>query len=404
MKKIIALLVCVFLLTGCTPASGNMAPEPTTTASIASGLEYKKTIPEFTDLNDDGLIRYVEDNVYTELVGQLKNDNYFIENVTSTYVSEEYLEELAFNSKSNVFFGCSLAELDEQFDGTRYIFTTSEDGATVVKAFEGYNDVYARAIKDVSPGTGLILICVTVSAVTAGAGAPAVSMIFATAAKSGTTIALSSGTISFAVASILEALQSGDAESALKAGVASGSEGFKWGAIIGSFSTLVSESVAYSQAMSALKGVPLKGITTQEAAVMQMESGYPIDIIKQFHSVDEYNVYKEAELYAEFIDGKLALVRDIDLSFESKLPNGTRVTNLERMAQGYAPIDPATGKAYQLHHIGQKSDATLAILTEAEHQGNSTILNMLGKESEIDRGAFNTIREAFWKDFAKAVS
>ena len=67
---------------------------------------------------------------------------------------------------------------------------------------------------------------------------------------------------------------------------------------------------------------------------------------------------------------------------------------------GQLPIDPATGKAYQLHHIGQKSNATLAVLTEAEHQGNASILNIVGKETEIDRNAFAAIRKQFWMDFA----
>ena len=73
------------------------------------------------------------------------------------------------------------------------------------------------------------------------------------------------------------------------------------------------------------------------------------------------------------------------------------------MQRGYAPLDPATGKAYQLHHIGQKADGTLAILTESQHQGNSTILNIVGKESEIDRKAFNETRKAFWEYLGKVV-
>ena len=75
------------------------------------------------------------------------------------------------------------------------------------------------------------------------------------------------------------------------------------------------------------------------------------------------------------VNGKLALVRDIDLNYKSSLPDGREVTNLQRMQEGYAPLDPATGKAYQLHHINQDPNGTLAILKEAEHQGNSSILN-----------------------------
>ena len=367
-------------------------------------LEYKTIIPEYSNLNDERLLRFVEDNVYTELVSDLNNTDYFIENVTAVYVSNEYLEELAYNSQANIFFGYTLKELDEEFDGTRYVFTLGEDGTTVVRAFEDYDDTYQQIIKNVSIGTGVILVCVTVSVATAGSGAPAISMIFAGAAKTGTTFALSSGFLSFAASSIITGIQTGNFDDALKAGALAGSESFKWGAITGVIAGGVSEGVSYAKAMQALKGVTLNGLTTQEAAAIQMESGFPIDIIKQFHSMDEYNVYKEAQLSAQMINGELALVRDIDLTYKSEFPNGEIVSNLERMARGYAPIEPATGKAYQLHHIGQKANATLAVLTEAEHQGNATILNMLGKESEINRAAFESIRKAFWKSFAAAVS
>ena len=71
------------------------------------------------------------------------------------------------------------------------------------------------------------------------------------------------------------------------------------------------------------------------------------------------------------------------------------------MQRGLAPLDPATGKAYQLHHIGQKADGTLAVVTEAQHQGNSAILNIVGKESEINRAA--TVRKEFWEYMGKVV-
>ena len=102
--------------------------------------------------------------------------------------------------------------------------------------------------------------------------------------------------------------------------------------------------------------------------------------------------------------GGFILFHYIDLNFKSEL-NGEMATNLERMAKGYPPHDPITNKAYQLHHIGQKSDATLAVLTETEHngKGNTTILHMLGKESEIDRPEFASVRKKFWQSFAESV-
>ncbi|WP_369694174.1 HNH/ENDO VII family nuclease, partial [Ruminococcus flavefaciens] len=43
----------------------------------------------------------------------------------------------------------------------------------------------------------------------------------------------------------------------------------------------------------------------------------------------------------------------------------------------------------------------LAVLTEAQHQGNSAILNTIGKESEINRAAFDKVRKAFWENAGK---
>ena len=40
----------------------------------------------FTSLNDSDLMRYVEDSVYSDLITQLNNDEYFIENVSTLYI------------------------------------------------------------------------------------------------------------------------------------------------------------------------------------------------------------------------------------------------------------------------------------------------------------------------------
>lgn len=119
-----------------------------------------------------------------------------MENVSSVYISQEYIDELTYNSKSNVYFVYTLEEIDAVYQGTRYVFTMSEEGDTIAVPFEEYDDTFEQVIKDVSIGTGVILICVTVSVVSGGAGALAVSMIFAASAKSGTIFALSSGGLS----------------------------------------------------------------------------------------------------------------------------------------------------------------------------------------------------------------
>ena len=57
-----------------------------------------------------------------------------------------------------------------------------------------------------------------------------------------------------------------------------------------------------------------------------------------------------------------------------------------------------------MHHIGQRQDSPLAELTWAEHMGdgNNTILHRAGKESEIDRGAFEQEKSAYWQARFKA--
>ena len=76
-------------------------------------------------------------------------------------------------------------------------------------------------------------------------------------------------------------------------------------------------------------------------------------------------------------------------------------TNLERMLLGEAPLD-STGKTFELHHIGQKNNGSLAILTVKEHDAAS--LHGYVKQSEIDRNAFKEIREQFWMTMGRILS
>lgn len=350
---------------------------------------WAEEVPSFTGLNDASLPGYIEDTLYTSLVSTLDSDEYFVENVQAVYISQEYIDELAYNSQANVFFGYTLAELNQQFDGAKYIFTLGENNETTVEPWTGYDDTYDRIIQNVAVGTGVILLCVTVSVVSGGA---AVSMIFAVAAKSAAIGALSGAALGGVSAGIVTGIQTGSMDEALKSAALAGSEGFKWGAISGAITGGVSE-------YQGLKGATLNGLSMNEAAAIQKESGYPLDVIKTFKTKEQYEICKEAGLRPEMVNGKINLVRDIDLSFKDEFGR----TNLERMKQGLAALDPATNETYQLHHIGQKMDSTLAILTESEHMqgGNNTIWHVLGKESEIDRDIFAQQRKQFWKGMAK---
>lgn len=92
------------------------------------------------------------------------------------------------------------------------------------------------------------MVCATVSVASGGVGAPAaVSMVFATSAKTGATFALSSGVISTAGTAIVTGIETKNVEETLKAAALAGSESFKWGAIVGVVSGGVSETVSLAK-------------------------------------------------------------------------------------------------------------------------------------------------------------
>ena len=71
--------------------------------------------PNFDSLNDEDLLRYVRDDVYSNVVESIP-DGYYVDNVDTAYISQEYLDELEYNSKSNVFFGYSLKDIESVYD------------------------------------------------------------------------------------------------------------------------------------------------------------------------------------------------------------------------------------------------------------------------------------------------
>lgn len=317
MKRIIAILMAfVLVMSGCSSTSNGNAtsdttqeetvqekePEQKDEGEASETQEQEESIidedalvkdPEpadsksepreltFTGLNDPELIDYYEQAIYSNVSGLL-GDEYVIDNVSAAYISKEYIEELTYNSQSNIFFGYTLADLDAEFQGTRYVFTLGENGETTVIPLEAYDDTYEKVLKNVAIGTGVILVCVTVSVVTAGAGAPAVSLVFATSAKTGAIFATSSGAMSAVIAGTVTGIETGDFNEALKAGALAGSESFKWGAITGAIMGGASEAVTIKMASSG-------GLTPDEVAILIRDNKLPANFLKQIHSMEEYN-------------------------------------------------------------------------------------------------------------------
>ena len=261
MKRFLALILAISLiLSGCNVQSSDTTESDSTSKNEDTVQEYMELCDEevasqFTSLSDPQLLQYVEDSMYQSMTLEFNSDDYIVEDVSAIYISKEYLEELEYNSQANVFFGDTLDEVAKQFDGGKYVFTLADDGTTTVQPFEDYDDTYEKVLKNVAIGTGVILVCVTVSVVTAGAGMPAVSMVFAASAKTGATMALSSGGMGAATAGIVTAIQTGDVEQAIDAAALAGSEAFKWGAISGVVAGGVEKVVTMKKAATATNTV-----------------------------------------------------------------------------------------------------------------------------------------------------
>ena len=398
MKKILAFILCLVIgLTSCSfSKTGNNDKDTGTSSNATSTVNSEDSNVEFSGMDDAALLTYVKDKVYEETINNLDSDKYVVEKVRTTYLSKEYLEETAYNSQSNIYFGYTIKELNDYFQGSRYIFNFGDGDTTTVEKLQKVVDTDSEQIlKNVAIGTGVILVCVTVSVVSAGTGAPAaVTAVFAASAKSATALALSSGTFSAVSAGIVRGYQTGDMNEALDAAGLAGSEGFKWGAITGAITGGGEEAFLLK---SGTKG----GLTMSEVATIQKESKYPVDVISRFNSIEQYEICKSSGLTAQMVDGKTALIRKIDLNY---IDDVTGKTNLQLMQEGYAPIDP-TGHKYELHHIGQKNDSPLAILTQEEHRakGNDTIWHTLtdGFDNPSSQSGWSTIKKQFWKDYAK---
>lgn len=255
------ILFCALLLTGCAESSSSDSTKDTSVNSVAAttthaattqSVQFESEKPTFEQLSDPELPGYIEDDIAAEIESRLASDDYHIDNIASIYVSKEYIETLEYNSKKNVFFGYTLDELDEQFQGKRYVFTLGDDGKTAVKEFEKYDNAYINMLKDVAIGAGVIIFCVSVSVATSGT---AVGLIFAASAKTGATMALSGGTIGGLTSGIVTGIQTGDMEQALKAAGTVGAEGFKIGAIIGAITGGVTKFQTLKSGTSVKHGV-----------------------------------------------------------------------------------------------------------------------------------------------------
>ena len=355
-----------------TPTPAPTVTTDTETNTVDDTTEWLDSL----DLNSQELQDYLKDAIYDDLVNEF-DGNYYVENVEAVYISKDYLDELEYNSKTNVFFGYSLEELDSLFGDDKYVFEVNDQNQTTVHHMDAKanGDRYDKMIENCVVGGGVILICVVVSVATYGT-APAVSAIFAASAKTGAKVALSSSLISGSTKMLVDGYETKDFDIALDSAMLEGSEGLKWGAIIGSVSGGVSKAAN-------LRGLMKGGLSMNEAARIQRETHWPSEVISRINSIDEYNIYKGGKLSFGEVANNKALLRKIDWDFKY---NG--LSNRQRVAQNLSPLGPDL-KPYQLHHVGQAKDSPLAVLTWTEHYkgGNFAVLHTNNATTTAEHGA-----------------
>lgn len=197
--------------------------------------------PVFDGPNDPRFISFVRDNMYASMEAEFSSEDYIIQSITPIYIPQEYIEELSYNTKSNIYFGYTEAELNEMFEGRKYVFTLDEHNETTVEELQLYDDAALRKmIINTAIGSGVILVCVTVAVVSGVAAVKteipvfsSICVISGTAALESIEYAFSGGVMGAIAAGTIEYYKTGDKNKALLQAGLAGSEAFKWGAIAG---------------------------------------------------------------------------------------------------------------------------------------------------------------------------
>lgn len=362
--------------------------------SYFNSEEYIQSLSYMT-ADDSDLHTYIKDSVYSELVEQLDCDDYFVSDVTVSYMPSWYYEDLEYNSKENIYFDYKASELNEVFQGTKYVFSLAENGQTIVQEMkELEDDTFDRIIKNIVIGSGVILINVTLAA----AGGP-LQLFFQTSAKEAAIYAASGAAIGAIAAAIVKGIETRNVEETLKASALVASEGFKWGAIVGATGADIKDMLSlYSDITHG------KGLSLNEAAFIQNDTGWPVELIKHIADIDEYKLLKEAGIKTTMINGSLALITDLALNYKVLQPDGTELTNLQLMLSGRAPVDPVTKKAYEIFNLSTKSESEklLAILPEHLWEDLSVFNDIIKNVYSINK--MSETKSLFWLGLGKTIT
>lgn len=153
-----------------------------------------------------------------------------------------------------------------------------------------------------------------------------------------------------------------------------------------------------------------EGLTDKEKIAIKKETGWSDEIIDCIKDMEQYEIYKKADLVEAEVNGRECLVkRELDLDYVSEKtiddehPDG--ISNRDLMKEGNSPYDAKTGEKIELHHMGQKYDSPFAELCEnSEHgDGKHGILHNLEgeswrRDSQLKTQYNNHDRPNHWKE------
>ena len=120
-------------------------------------------------------------------------------------------------------------------------------------------------------------------------------------------------------------------------------------------------------------------LTDEEKQKIKEETGWSDGIVNYIDSMDQYRIYKEANLQEVVINGRECLVKNIDLNYKDPK---TGMNNSERMVKGLAPIDSKSGEKITIHHMMQDFNGPFAELCENSEHGDGNDLILHPKQGE----------------------
>ena len=201
------------------------------TGCYSSLQNQEGNVVTFDDFSSVDTLEYIRNSVEDDLQETL--DGYEVDYVECVYISQEYIDELNYNSLSNVYYGYEYADVIANMDGINWTFGVDENGETVVTEVQNPSIELGKIITKVAIGTGVILICVVLSASATAVGAKPVACFFAGAAKGAIEGAITGGSIGGLMGGTIAGIENQSWDAALAEGLETAADGFMWGAIAG---------------------------------------------------------------------------------------------------------------------------------------------------------------------------